>query len=296
MDVRRDHLDDIVRRWRKTGPTWKAGERELTDGRALTWKARDPKRVRPLDGASCNRLVSVLRRGYSLGKEKRGLLTALTFPRFKETARGEYLTEDQCVAICEHFQAKQGARVKADVFRLAYLLGIRKGQLRRTVKRHVLIAGDSWKLKWPGEETKNGEAHEVVLLGEPLAIVRRAWAARLPDCDFLFHVNGAPVGPMRSELQRTCETLGIAYGRGKGIVFHDTRHSAVTNLVGAGVPEVVAMTVTGHADRSVFQRYNVRRDDVQADALAAQEEYLTRKRGTTTSRPAPLTRNVSTTS
>ena len=47
-------------------------------------------------------------------------------------------------------------------------------------------------------------------------------------------------------------------------MFHDTRHSAVTNLVGAGVPEVVAMTVTGHADRAVFQRYHVRRDDMRA--------------------------------
>ena len=75
--------------------------------------------------------------------------------------------------------------------------------------------------------------------------------------------------------ERRCErVLGIPYGRGKGIVFHDTRHSAVTNLVGAGVPEVVAMTVTGHADRAVFQRYNVRRDDVQADALERQEMYL----------------------
>ena len=64
-------------------------------------------------------------------------------------------------------------------------------------------------------------------------------------------------------MRRTCEALGIPYDRAKGVVFHDTRHSAVTNLVGAGVPEVVAMTVTGHADRAVFQRYHVRRDDVQ---------------------------------
>jgi integrase len=101
---------------------------------------------------------------------------------------------------------------------------------------------------------------------------------------FLFHVDGKPLGPMVSELRRTCEVLGMPYGRGKGVVFHDTRHSAVTNLVGAGIPETVAMTITGHADRTVFARYNCRRDDVQADALAQQERYLTGKRGATPTR------------
>ena len=51
------------------------------------------------------------------------------------------------------------------------------------------------------------------------------------------------------------------------------------------------MTVTGHADRSVFQRYNLRRDDVQADALERQESYLARKRGTTAT-PTPITRKA----
>ena len=70
-----------------------------------------------------------------------------------------------------------------------------------------------------------------------------------PDCDFLFHVKGKPIGPMISELKRTCAALGIPYGRGKGIVFHDTRHSAVTNLVGSGVPEVVAIDL-----RRIYRR------------------------------------------
>src|SRR5262249_23032873 len=47
-------------------------------------------------------------------------------------------------------------------------------------------------------------------------IVERAWANRLPDCDFLFHVDGKPLGPMRYELERTCAALGIPYGRAKG--------------------------------------------------------------------------------
>jgi integrase len=298
IEVGRDQLDAICRRWRKAGPKWDAGERVLSDGRRLTWAARDPKRVRPLSSASCNRLVAVLRRAFRLGHEKRGLLTPLTFPRYDEGERGEYLTEDQCRAISRHFQAKEGAAVKADVFRLAYLLGTRKGQLRGTLRKHVLISGDAWKLRWPGTATKGGKrskkSHEVVLVGEPLEIVQRAWGNRRPECDHLFHVNGKPLGPMLSKLKRTCEVLGIPYGRGRGIVFHDTRHSAVTNLVAAGTGEAVAMTITAHQDPSVFKRYNVRRDDVQADALARQQSYLAAKRGTTPT-PTDMTRCEGTT-
>jgi len=57
----------------------------------------------------------------------------------------------------------------------------------------------------------------------------------------------------------------------------------------ASVPEVVAMTISGHADANVFKRYNVRRDEVQADALAKQTAYLAQQRDTTR-RPAPLPR------
>jgi integrase len=192
----------------------------------------------------------------------------------------------QCVAICQHFRAKVGREVKAQVFRLAYLTGVRKGQLRATKKRNVSIDGDTWKLTWSGDETKNGKPHAVVLVGEELEIVQRAWAARLPDSDFLFHVDGQPLGPMRSELRRTCALLGIPYGRQDGVVFHDTRHSAVTNLVASGTGEAVAMSITGHIDPSVFKRYNVRRDAVQAEAAARRDEYLARQRGTTPSVPS----------
>ena len=129
----------------------------------------------------------------------------------------------------------------------------------------------------PGE-TKNDDARVAYLDEEEKRIVRRQWELRkrvfnkrgvLLPWVFLNRYGSDRIKQFHKSWKKAGEKAGVP-----GKIFHDFRRSAVRNMVRAGVPENVAMKISGHKARSVFERYNIVNDADLIKAAKKRAAYL----------------------
>jgi len=116
-----------------------------------------------------------------------------------------------------------------------------------------------------------------VLSGELKQLIQKQWEARVLGCPYVFHRVGKQIKDMRGSWYKACSLAGL-----EGKLFHDLRRTTVRNLVRAGVPDKVAMTVTGHKTRSVFDRYNIVSEADLQQATERLDDYLSKQSTTPT--------------
>jgi integrase len=129
----------------------------------------------------------------------------------------------------------------------------------------------------PGE-TKNDEPRVVYLDEELKNVIESQWQARRNKkalSSFVFTAKDGilSVGDIRKAWATACKKAGIG-----SRLFHDFRRTAVRNMVRAGIPERVAMMISGHKTRSIFERYNIVNNDDLMGAMKKYEAYINSQR------------------
>jgi integrase len=168
----------------------------------------------------------------------------------------------------------------ADYFKpvvtFAYYTGWRKEEILSLRWNQVDLQAEEIRLE--AGTTKNDDGRVIVLDGELLETLKQQWQRRkvvqIPGaapnllCSFVFHRNGRPLADIRDYWQSACVAAGLGQmvqveeaGKKRkkyvGKIFHDFRRTAWRDMIRAGIPERVAMQISGHKTRSVFDRYNI---------------------------------------
>ncbi len=173
--------------------------------------------------------------------------------------------------------------------------------------RDTEIAGLTWKqvdldqgiVRLEVGDTKNNEGRTIYLDQELTILFNRQWEKRKRSGKIIPYVfpnkfGAGPINDFRYSWNNACRKAGLGYGykfskkyvekwKDKlpaGPILHDFRRIAVRNMVRAGIPERVAMMISGHKTRSVFDRYNIVSDSDLRLAAKLHESYLQDATGT----------------
>jgi len=201
-----------------------------------------------------NRELTAVKRMFSLAVRAARLLTKPYVPMLREAnPRTGFFERQQLEAV-----VRQLPRDIIPMIEFAHITGWRvASEVQPLEWRHVDFMSAEVRLD-PGT-TKNRDGRVFPFTSE-LRQVLKEQRQRTDElqrvtgtiCPYVFHRCGRPIKSFIRAWRRACVAAGCP-----GRIPHDLRRTAVRNLVRAGVPERVAMQLTGHRTRSVFERYNI---------------------------------------
>ncbi len=227
--------------------------------------------------ATINRGCEILSAAFGLAVKEGKLAAKPYIPHLPErNARTGFFEAAEHELMLKHLASPMD-----NVARLAYVCGWRKEEIRTLTWANVDREAKEVRLC----DSKNGEGRVLPLDEDTWRLFGELWTARQYQTasgpalsEFVFHRDGRPVGEANFEkLWRSARTRAGLPSK----LFHDYRRTAARNMIRAGVPQSVAMAITGHKTDSMFRRYNIVSSDDKREALEKQFEYLKARPSTT---------------
>jgi integrase len=234
--------------------------------------------------ATINRNLALLRRMFSLARQEGRLMAAPHFPMLKEAKpRQGFLVDEQFKALRNELPERLRALVT-----FLYFTGCRLGAALKIRWEQVDL--ERREIRLEEDQTKNAEA---ITLPLPKDLVEMLQAQ--PTGERVF-----AVGSFRTAWENACARLGLGEitlsrdaarqrRRYRGLLVHDLRRSGVRNLIRDDVTETVAMKISGHKTRHIFERYNIT-DTADIRAAIGRREKSFRKAGRAVKNDASLMR------
>jgi integrase len=212
--------------------------------------------------STINRSLTALRRMFNLAVQDGKLREVPHFPMQKESAPRKGFLE------YEEFQRLRQELPEdlRPLLTVGFYTGMRLGEILGLKWANVSFLDAQIRLD-PGS-TKNDEPRTIPLTGELLEMLK-ILRQKASGCEFVFSRHGRPVRSFRKAWTSACTRAKLP-----GLLFHDLRRTGVRNLVRAGVPEGVAMKISGHRTRAIFERYNIVSGRDLADAARKLETYI----------------------
>jgi integrase len=201
--------------------------------------------------ATINRELACLKRMFNLGAQSSPpkVLRVPKFPRLTERNVRTGFVEDGDYSKLADACAGIGVWMRA-LFETAYNYGWRISELQNLKVRQIDLLSKTIRLN--SGETKNDDGRLVVMTSRVQSLMSECVSGKQPDESVFTRSGGKAVKDFRVAWEKVCTQAGLP-----GLLFHDLRRTAVRNMVRSGIPEVVAMRISGHRTRAIFDRYNI---------------------------------------
>lgn len=210
--------------------------------------------------ATINRELALIMRAFTLGRESGQVRQSPKIAKLREdNVRTGFITQAEADVLAAEC-AKRGLWMRA-LFAVLWDTGFRVGEALALKVEQVDLAAKLIRLN-PGE-TKNDRGRVAPLQPDTFVLIQALCAGRAKDALLFTREDGTAVQDFRVTWKTVTEAAGVA-----GLHVHDLRRSAVREMVRAGVSESVAMKISGHRTRSVFDRYNIVSEADILDAAA----------------------------